>query len=85
MNFYFYFFSIAFYLYTETHSVSGSADAGTTITANDVQFNDKMKRLGRMLNLAPHHVGNSQLLMSGPGDIEGNENMACHDCLCLLN
>lgn len=49
----------------------GSADAGKTIHADIPELNAKMERVGEVLNLKKHKVG--EVVITGPSDIEGHK------------
>eukprot|EP01127_Copromyxa_protea_P002621 TRINITY_DN1255_c0_g3_i1.p1 TRINITY_DN1255_c0_g3~~TRINITY_DN1255_c0_g3_i1.p1 ORF type:complete len:1791 (-),score=341.55 TRINITY_DN1255_c0_g3_i1:71-5443(-) len=52
--------------------IYGSKDAARTVHADDPTLNKAMERIGRALNLAPHHVGDQPEMLYLCGDIEGH-------------
>jgi len=52
-------------------SVINIITIGENVHASVEEFNDKMRRVGEILNLKPHYVAGVELF--GPGDIEGHK------------
>jgi hypothetical protein len=51
----------------------GSSDVGRTVHNAIPELNEAMKEAGRILNLKGHLVGDDQVEIFGPADIEGHQ------------
>ena len=55
----------------------GSCDGGNEVRCDIPEFNEKMVKLGKALNLKIHAVGAQGKEIVGPCDIEGHKGRVC--------